>query len=97
MRNYATADKIVQRVDPVFADRKFNSIPVRFVISKEGSVKHVHIISAFPDQANIVTESLQKWLFKPYLINGQPVEVETGILFGASRQQKIQTSAAGVQ
>jgi hypothetical protein len=96
LRNYASANNVVQRVEPVFADRKFNSVPVRLVISKEGEVKYVHVISAFPEQASVLTESLQKWLFKPYAVNGAPVEVETGILFGASRQT-VQPATAEVQ
>jgi hypothetical protein len=46
-------------------------------------VKHVHLISAFAEQSAGITEALLKWRFKPYLRNGEPVEIETGILFGS--------------
>ena len=84
IKNYATGNRVTYKIDPVLTDRKFNPIPVRIIISKEGKVKHVHFISAFPDQAEIITSALLQWTFKPYLRNGQPVELETGIMFGQS-------------
>jgi hypothetical protein len=33
-----------------------------------------------------------QWKFKPYLQNGQPVEVETGIMFGHSPQAPAKTT-----
>ncbi|HEY6923493.1 MAG TPA: energy transducer TonB [Steroidobacteraceae bacterium] len=82
VKGYASAENVVERVDPIFSERRFNSIPVRVIIDKEGKVKHIHFLSAFPEQAKTITEALQQWKFKPYLRDGQPVEVETGILFG---------------
>lgn len=82
IKDYATAKNIVRKVDPILTDRKFNPIPVRIIISKTGRVKHIHFLSAWPDQAEIITNALFQWEFKPYLQNGEPVEVETGIMFG---------------
>jgi hypothetical protein len=84
IKNYASTENIVEKVDPIFSERRFNPIPVRVIIDKEGKVKHIHFLSAFPEQAKTITDALQQWKFKPYLRNGQPVEVETGILFGRS-------------
>src|SRR4051812_2123340 len=39
----------LNRVDPILTDRRFNSIPVRFVIDTSGKVKFIHFISSFPD------------------------------------------------
>jgi Gram-negative bacterial TonB protein C-terminal len=82
IKDYASGDNVITKVDPVFAGRRFNPVPVRIIIGKDGKVKHIHCISAFPDQAKAVTDALTQWTFKPYLPNGQPVEVETGIMFG---------------
>jgi hypothetical protein len=57
-------------------------VPVRIIIDKEGRVKHIHFLSAFPDQAKAISDALGQWRFKPYRVNGKVVEVETGILFG---------------
>jgi hypothetical protein len=82
LRDYANEAHIVRKVDPILADRRFNPIPVRIIIDTEGKVKHVHFLSAFPEQAKGITDALLQWRFKPYLRDGQPVEVETGIMFG---------------
>jgi hypothetical protein len=85
MKDYATDEHLVTRVDPVFAERTFNPVPVRIIIGKDGTVKHVHFLSAFPGQAKAIADALKKWKFKPYLVDGQPAEVETGIMFGRAR------------
>lgn len=82
IKDYAAGKNVVHRVEPVLTDRKFNPIPVRIIISKTGRVKHIHFLSAWPEQSEIITNALFQWEFKPYLQNGEPVEVETGIMFG---------------
>jgi hypothetical protein len=86
IKDYASGENLVERVDPVLTERRFNSIPVRVIIDANGKVKHIHLISAFPEQAKGITDALLQWRFKPHLINGRPVEVETGILFGRAPQ-----------
>jgi hypothetical protein len=82
IKDYARDENVIARVDPVFTEHRFNSIPVRIIIDKEGKVKHIHFLSAFPDQATAINEAFKKWKFKPYLRDGKAVEVETGIMFG---------------
>ena len=83
IKDYARDENLVTRVDPIFTEHRFNPVPVRIIVDKEGKVKHIHFLSAFPDQAKIVTDSLKQWKFKPYRQEGRAVEVETGILFGS--------------
>jgi hypothetical protein len=82
VKDFANSDALLQREDPVFTAPRFNQVPVRIVIDREGKVKHIHFLSAFPEQAKSVADALSEWRFKPYLVNGQPVEVETGLMFG---------------
>jgi hypothetical protein len=83
MADYAMGTNVTSRVDPVMTgSQKFNPIPVRFVIDKRGRVGHIHLISAFPEQAKSITAALTQWTFKPREVNGERVEVETGLLFG---------------
>ena len=93
IKDYASGENVIARVDPVFTERRFNAVPVRIIIDKEGKVKHVHFLSAFPDQAKAITDAFKQWKFKPYLQNRKPVEVETGIMFG--RGLRPATSLAG--
>jgi hypothetical protein len=81
-KDYAREENLMARVDPVFSEHRPNPVPVRIIIDKEGRVKHIHFLSAFPDQARAITEALKQWRFRPCLRDGQSVEVETGIMFG---------------
>jgi hypothetical protein len=94
IKNYASGDNVTTKVDPVFAERRFNPVPVRIIVGKDGKVKHIHFISAFPDQAKAITDALMQWTFKPYLRNGEPVKVETGMMFGSAPSRTPATSAA---
>ena len=88
IKDFATADRLLEREDPILSEPRFNPVPVRIVIDKEGRVKHMHFVSAFPEQAKSIEDALSHWRFKPYLIDGQPVEVETGLLFGRSTRPR---------
>jgi hypothetical protein len=82
LKDYARDENLIARVDPVFTEHRFNPVPVRIIIDKEGKIKHIHFLSAFPDQAKAITDALGQWRFKRCLRIGQPVEVETGLMFG---------------
>jgi len=82
LKDYATDEHLIARVDPILTEHRFTPVPVRIIIDKDGKVKHIHFLSAFPDQSAVITPALEQWKFKPYLKDGQPVEVETGIMFG---------------
>ena len=89
LKNYAVGANVLNRVDPIFTDRRYNAIPVRVVIDRGGKVKHIHFISSFPEQARKISDALQQWRFKPYVVNGKAVEVETGILFGTAPNKAL--------
>ncbi len=82
IKDYAKDENLIARVDPILTDHRFSPVPVRIIIDKSGKVKHIHFLSAYPDQEKVITDALLQWKFKPYLKDGQPVEVETGIMFG---------------
>jgi hypothetical protein len=82
IKNFASAENIIEREDPIFSEPRFNPVPVRIVIDVQGRVKHIHFLRAFPDQVKSISDALQRWRFKPYWADGRPAEVETGIMFG---------------
>jgi Gram-negative bacterial TonB protein C-terminal len=91
IQDYAASPNLVRKVDPAFAGPKFTNIPTRIIIGKNGMVKQVHVISAFPEQAESVKAALAQWQFKPYVEDGRPREVETGLMFSfPSREGKSQ-------
>ena len=93
VKDYARPENVLERVDPILTVRRFNPIPVRIIIDKEGKVKHIHFISAFPEQEKIIGDALKQWKFRPYERDGQKVEVETGIMFGSAPPSLAPTPA----
>jgi hypothetical protein len=81
IKDYAVAENLLHRVEPEPADPKFTSVPVRFIIDREGGVKHVHVIHGSRAQRRNIEEALREWKFKPPRVNDESVEVETGLLF----------------
>jgi hypothetical protein len=82
IKDFATPDNMIAREEPVLSQARFNPIPVRIIIGVDGRIEHTHFISAFPEQVRSISDALAQWRFKPYLVNGRPVPVETGIMFG---------------
>ena len=95
VKDYANEENLITRVDPVFSEHRFNPVPVRIIIDKQGKVKHIHFLSAFPDQAKAITDALKQWQFKRYMRAGRPVEVETGIMFGRVIYPAARRSSGG--
>jgi hypothetical protein len=84
---YATDDHIIHRVEPAAAGPRFSSMPARIVIGADGTVEHVHPIGGLLEQAQSVRDALSRWRFKPYLLNGNPVTIETGLIVQFTKNQ----------
>jgi hypothetical protein len=74
-RSRALSAALAPGADPV-------PVPVRLIIAADGRVKHVHVISAAPATAELLGAALSLWVFEPYLSDGQPVAIETGVMIG---------------
>ncbi len=94
IKDYARDENMIARVEPLFSEHKVNAVPVRIIIDKQGNVRHIHFLSAFPDQEKAITEAMHQWKFKPYLQNGKPAEVETGVMFGRAPRRMPSRGAA---
>ena len=81
VKDYATPEHVISRVEPISGGPKFTLVPVRVIIGVDGLVRHIHVIRASADQRANITAALGGWQFRPFTIEGRPVEVETGITF----------------
>jgi periplasmic protein TonB len=50
------------------------------IISKDGSITGLTLVSGHPMLAPAAIEAVKQWKYKPYLLNGEPVEVDTEVL-----------------
>jgi TonB family protein len=72
-----------QPVYPEAAQRNHvdGSVVLRAIIGKDGRIHRLKILSSPDPQLSIASlVAVQQWEFKPYLLNGEPVEVDTQII-----------------
>jgi len=55
------------------------TVVLQAVISKDGSIEHLTLVSGHPMLAPAAIEAVKQWKYKPYFLNGEPVEVDTTI------------------
>jgi periplasmic protein TonB len=54
-------------------------VVLQAVIGRDGQIENLHAISGNPLLVKAALDSVQQWRYRPYLLNGEPVEVETQI------------------
>jgi protein TonB len=74
----------VNKVDPVYpplAQQARISGQVRFtvVIGKDGSIQNIQLVSGHPLLAAAARDAVSQYVYKPTLLNGNPVEVVTTV------------------
>ena len=55
------------------------SVVLSVIISKDGDVRDVKLSSGHPALAQAAIDAVKQWRYKPYLLNGQAVEVDTQV------------------
>lgn len=75
---------IVTKVQPEYPElarkqRIQGEVCLNGVISKDGGVTDIRLISGHPALAQAAIDAVKQWKYKPYLLDGRPVEAETQI------------------
>jgi protein TonB len=75
---------IIRRVLPTYPPlaklaRIEGAVVLEAVISRSGRVENLRVISGRPILAGAATDAVSQWQFRPYILNGAPVEVLTQI------------------
>jgi periplasmic protein TonB len=75
---------LVRKVNPNYPPlarqaRIQGQVVLQAEISKDGSIQNLRLISGHPMLAPAAIEAVKQWKYKPYLLNGEPVEVETTV------------------
>jgi TonB family protein len=53
------------------------NVVMQAIISRNGTVESVHVIKGHRLLRSAATNAVRAWRYRPYLINGRPVEVAT--------------------
>jgi len=78
------AGMLVHQVKPQYPPiamqaRIQGTVVLQAVIGKDGTVQDLHLISGHPMLAPAAIEAVRQWRYRPYLLNDEPVEVDTQI------------------
>jgi protein TonB len=49
------------------------------MISREGAIENLQVLSGHPMLAPAAVDAVRQWRYRPYVLNGEPVEVETQV------------------
>ena len=72
--------KIAPEYPPDARDARIQgAVVLRAVIDKEGNVSTLELVSGHPALAPAAIEAVRQWKYRPYLLNGQAIEVDTTI------------------
>ncbi len=75
---------LVKKVQPTYPAnalrlRVEGAIELLATVSKSGDISAVKIISGDAQLARAAVEAVKQWKYKPYLLNGSPVEIQTQV------------------
>jgi periplasmic protein TonB len=72
--------KVQPQYPPLARQARIQGVVVlQALIGKDGSIQNLHVVSGHPMLTNSALEAVKEWRYKPYYLNGEPVEVETTI------------------
>jgi protein TonB len=75
---------LIYRVQPAYPElarqvRIQGTVQLHAIISKTGTIEHLAAVSGHPMLIPAALNAVRQWRYRPYLLNGEPVEVETEI------------------
>ena len=79
-----SAGLLIRKTMPVYpavarAMHLSGRVALTATISKSGTIENLRVISGPPLLQQAAIDAVQTWLYRPYLLDGQPVEVETNV------------------
>ncbi len=75
---------LLHRVQPAYpplarAAHVSGTVQLQATIGRDGSIQNLRVISGHPMLAPAAVQAVKQWKYKPYLLNGEAVEVETTV------------------
>jgi periplasmic protein TonB len=75
---------LIKKVQPTYPPlarqaRIQGKVLLQAEISKDGTIENLRLLSGHPMLAPAAIEAVKQWRYKPYMLNGEPVAVETQV------------------
>lgn len=75
---------LVRRIEPRYPPTAISAriegpVKIKAIITREGIIREAEVRSGNPLLVGAALEAIRQWRYRPYVLNGEPVEVETEI------------------
>jgi protein TonB len=75
---------LIQKTQPIYppiakAARVSGTVVLQATISKAGTIENLHVINGPAMLQQAAMDAVRSWRYRPYLLNNEPVEVETTV------------------
>jgi protein TonB len=75
---------LLQQVRPIYpqiakAARQSGTVVLQATISKTGTIENLKVVSGNAMLQSAALDAVRQWRYKPYMLNGEPVEVDTTV------------------
>jgi protein TonB len=75
---------LTHRVEPQYPPlarqaRVQGPVLLEATIAQDGTIENLRVVSGHPMLVRAAVDAVKQWRYRPYLLNGQPVEVETQV------------------
>jgi protein TonB len=79
-----TQGMVLHKVQPTYpalarTARVQGSVVLAAVIGKDGAITNLRVISGHPLLTQSALDAVKQWRYRPYILNGEPVEVDTQV------------------
>lgn len=83
-RSVMMQGNLIHKVEPQYPTmakqlRIEGPVVVKAFISREGTIERVQVEKGHPWLAKAALDAVQQWRYRPYYLNGEPIEVETEV------------------
>ncbi len=75
---------LIYKVQPAYppmarSARIQGAVVVRAIISRSGAIENLQVLAGHPLLVKAAIDAVSQWRYRPYILNDEPVEVETQI------------------
>jgi len=73
---------LIHKVEPIYPHMAVvthtqGDVKLHAIIAKDGTIESLSVISGHPMLVPAAVDAVKQWRYRPYILNGEPVEVET--------------------
>ncbi len=82
--SHISEGNLIRKVQPLYpplarSARIQGTVVLQAIISKQGSIENLKVLSGHPMLVSAAIDAVRQWRYQPYILNNEPVEVETQV------------------